>query len=322
MCGINGIYTFSGNKFEHKCIHDMNDALAQRGPDAAGTFLDDHILLGHRRLSIIDLDAQSNQPFKSPDGRYVLVFNGEIYNYKEIRANINNYTFSTAGDTEVVMAAFINYGENCVNYFNGMFAFAIWDTVKKELFLARDRMGIKPLYYVLTNDLIVFSSSIKAILATNLIDRRLSSDGLVDYLRYQTVHAPYTIIEGVFCLLPGQHLTVNEEHEPVFKTYWTLMDAKNSTSNSISATQATIRTKLTESVERRLVADVPSGAFLSGGIDSSILVALMSQLKAEKVDTFSVTFSEEQFSESTYARLIASKFGTRHHEIMLHVDEF
>lgn len=322
MCGINGIYTFSGNKFENSLISKMNAALAQRGPDAEGSFTVDHILLGHRRLSIIDPNPHSNQPFKSHDGRYVLVFNGEIYNYKAIKAGLNQYAFLTDGDTEVVLAAFIQYGEDCVKHFNGMFAFAIWDSVKKELFLARDRMGIKPLYYVLTNDLIIFSSSVKAILATNLIERKLSSSGLVDYLRYQTVHAPYTLVDGVFCLMPGQLLTVNEEHEPVFKTYWNLTDAINSSNNSISVVQRTIREKLTESVERRLIADVPSGAFLSGGIDSSILVALMSQLKTDKVDTFSVAFKEEEFSEATYARMIAEKFGTNHHEIMLSVDEF
>lgn len=322
MCGINGIYKFSGIRYDSKIIGQMNDALAQRGPDAEGTFVDKHVFLGHRRLSIIDLDEKSNQPFSSQDGRYTLVFNGEIYNYKSIRADLTEYNFRTKGDTEVVLAAYIKYGANCLRLFNGMFAFAIWDNVKKELFIARDRLGIKPLYYVLNNDEIIFSSAIKSILATNLIRRKLSSDGIVDYLRYQTVHAPYTIIEGVFSLLPGQHLTISEEHEPVFKTYWSPTKDFKSASNSISEVQSVVREKLSEAVDLRLVSDVPFGAFLSGGIDSSIIVALMAKERDQKIDTFSVSFKEEKFSEAKYAKEVANLYKTNHHEIELGVDEF
>ena len=300
----------------------MNDAVAQRGPDAEGTYSDDFTVLGHRRLSIIDPELHSNQPFQSANGRYVMVFNGEIYNFKSLRTQLTNHVFSTDGDTEVLLAAYQFYGESCVNHLNGMFAFAIWDKVKKTLFLARDRMGIKPLYYVLTNDEIVFSSSIKAILSTGLINRKLSEEGLHDYLRYQTVHAPYTLVEGVFSLMPGQHLTVSEEHEPVFKTYWSLTADYLSGSNSINQVKEEIKNRLTRSVERRLVTDVPFGAFLSGGIDSSILVGLMSQLKDTKIDTFSVAFKEEEFSEAGFARQIANQYQTNHHEIELGANEF
>ncbi|NOQ73151.1 MAG: asparagine synthase (glutamine-hydrolyzing) [Crocinitomix sp.] len=322
MCGINGIYKFSGNSYDPKLIANMNDALAQRGPDAEGTFTDQHIFLGHRRLSILDPTEQSNQPFKSKDGRYVMVFNGEIYNFKSIKSELNEYAFTTESDTEVVLAAYIKYGENCLRLFNGMFAFAIWDTVDKTLFIARDRLGIKPLYYVLNNEEIIFSSSLKAILATDLIARKISEEGLVDYLRYQTVHAPYTILDGVFMLMPGQQLTVSEEVEPRFKTYWSPTKDYTKASNSVSEVQKEVQNKLSESVERRLVSDVPFGAFLSGGIDSSIIVALMSQQHDQKIDTFSVAFKEEKFSEAQFARQVAEKYQTNHHEIELGVDEF
>lgn len=322
MCGINGIYKFSTNDYSTDIIRLMNAALAQRGPDASGEYVDENIHLGHQRLSIIDPVEGSNQPFKSADGRYVLVFNGEIYNYKEIKSQLTDYNFKTSGDTEVVLAAFMKYGENCLRMFNGMFAFAVWDSVEKNLFIARDRLGIKPLYYVLTNEQIIFSSSLKSILKTGLIHRKIAKDGLVDYLRYQTVHAPYTIIEGVFMLMPGQQLTVNEANPPKFKTYWKLTKDVHRAGNSIREVQQSVREKLTASVENRLVADVPFGAFLSGGIDSSIIVALMAEQGGIKVDTFSIAFKEEEYSEAVYAKQIADQYKTNHHEIELDVNEF
>lgn len=322
MCGINGVYKFSGNSYDPNIIAKMNDTLAQRGPDAEGIFTDDHIFLGHRRLAILDPTEQSNQPFKSHDGRYIMVFNGEVYNFKSIKAELTDYPFTTTSDTEVVLAAYIKYGENCLRMFNGMFAFAIWDTVDKKLFIARDRLGIKPLYYVLNNDEIIFSSSIKSILASNLVNRKISEEGLVDYLRYQTVHAPYTIIEGLFMLMPGQQITLSEEMEPKFKTYWNPTKDFYKASNSLSDVQDQVQNKLSESVERRLVSDVPFGAFLSGGIDSSIIVALMSEKHDQKIDTFSVSFKEEEFSEAKYAKQVADLYKTNHHEIELGVDEF
>lgn len=322
MCGINGIYQFSKRTFDAGKIEAMNAASAHRGPDAEGTYVDDHVMLGHRRLSIVDPKSSSNQPFHSPDGRFVLIFNGEIYNYQEVRSKIDDYTFVTKGDTEVVLAAYRKFGVNCLRLFNGMFAFSVWDKEKKELFVARDRLGIKPLYYYRSDDEFLFSSSIKALLATDLIPRKLNDQALVDYLRYQTVHAPHTILEGVFMLMPGEYIVLNEENGASYRQYWSMTNDWEKASLSISEVQQTVRQKLTESVERRLMADVPFGAFLSGGIDSSIIVALMSEQMDQKVDTFSVVFREDEFSERKYAKEMADRYQTQHHEIELSVEEF
>ena len=322
MCGINGIFKFSGHQYDQSLIQQMNIALEQRGPDAEGTYTDDYVLLGHRRLSIIDPVAHSNQPISSSDGRYTLIFNGEIYNFRELKTSLKEYAFHTASDTEVVLAAYQKYGADCVRHFNGMFAFAIWDKVEKKIFLARDRMGIKPLYYVLTDDQILFSSSIKSILATDLLDRKLSYEGLLDYLRYQTVHAPHTIIEGVFMLMPGQTFIVGESHPPQFNTYWKLTDQHIDAGRSVSEIQGEVRNRLSDSVALRMMADVPFGAFLSGGIDSSIIVGLMAEHSERKVDTFSVVFDESELSERPYAQKIADRFNTQHHEIELNPSAF
>ena len=322
MCGINGIYEFSGYKKATGLIEKMNTALAQRGPDAEGVYKDDFIHLGHRRLSIIDTDDRSNQPFQSEDGRYTLVFNGEIYNFRELKNQLTDYSFRTDSDTEVVLAAYMKWGSHCLRAFNGMFAFAIWDKEQKELFIARDRLGIKPLYYVLTDEEIIFSSSIKSILSTDLVPAKIASDSLVDYLRFQTVHGPYTLIEGVFMLLPGQQLLINEEVGVKFDYYWSLVQDYNAVQDDLTGVHSNVRSLLSESVEKRMMSDVPFGAFLSGGIDSSIVVALMSEAHSQKVDTFSVTFKENEFSEGEYARMIADRYKTNHHEIELSVEEF
>ena len=322
MCGINGIYQFSGFSHPSETIGVMNDALKHRGPDAEGIYKDEFTHLGHKRLSVIDLNERSNQPFKSEDGKCVMVFNGEIYNYKEIKSQLSDYKFSTDSDTEVVLAAFQKWGPKCLRAFNGMFAFAVWNLEKKELFIARDRMGIKPLYYVLTDEEIIFSSSIRSILKTTLIEKKVRENSLIDYLRYQTVHAPFTMIEGVFELMPGQQLLINETEGIQFSTYWSATTEFKSSKDDLGQTKSNIRRLLSESVERRLVSDVPFGAFLSGGIDSSILVGLMSEIHDKRIDTFSVVFKENQFSEGQYAQEMARKYNTNHHEIELSVEDF
>ena len=321
MCGINGIYKFSGITYPKSIIENMNSTMAHRGPDADEVYVDDYIHLGHRRLSIIDTSDRANQPFVSQDERYVLTFNGEIYNFKTIKASLPDYNFVTNSDTEVVLAAYMKWGEQCVKYFNGMFAFAVWDKVSKSLFIARDRMGIKPLYYALDNAQIIFSSSVKSILSTGLVKRKLNQAGVVDYLRFQTVHAPYTIIENIYSLLPGQYMLIDEEKQEI-KTYWSPVENYQIVKPNKPEIIKNIQDKLSESVERRLMSDVPFGAFLSGGIDSSIIVALMAKKHQQKVDTFSVVFDENEFSEAKFAQQIAKQYKTNHHEIKLSVESF
>jgi len=332
MCGINGIFGLNDGEKALSLITRMNDALAHRGPDDAGVFEGEGIVLGHRRLSIIDLSNAGHQPMHSSDKRYTVVYNGELYNFKELRfelqriavnSNQKVYSFSTQTDTEVILAAFQRWGKECVRYFNGMFAFAIWDHLERKLFIARDRLGIKPLYYYAHGDLFLFSSEIRALLVTGLIPRKIDPAGLADYLRYQTVQAPKTIIKGVGMLLPGQLAFVSTDGIHA-EQYWNLGDVASVPSPEVGyeVVCKQVNELLLKSVERRLVADVPFGAFLSGGIDSSIIVALMSQVASGKVKTFSVSFDEAEFSEAVYARQVAEKYGTEHHEIKLKISDF
>ncbi len=332
MCGINGVLVLNGIKPNGSVIRLMNDALVHRGPDDEGIYEDELISLGHRRLSIIDLSSAGHQPFLSHDKRYCIVYNGELYNFRELRFELQRiavgsthsaYPFVTQTDTEVILAAYIRWGKDCLKHFNGMFAFAIWDSLEKRLFIARDRLGIKPIYYYSKQNLFLFSSEIRALLKSELVPRKVDHESLVDYLRYQTVHAPKTIIQGVGMLMPGQLAIVSDKGIEV-EQYWEASSYAQTKSPDISYENACARVQelLLRSVERRLVADVPFGAFLSGGIDSSIVVGLMSRIAPVKVKTFSVSFDESEFSEARYAKIIAEKFKTEHHEIKLKVSDF
>ncbi len=324
MCGINGIYNIHKVDQPKNLIQQMNLASKHRGPDYTGIYSDEDVVLGHNRLSIIDLDEASNQPMRSEDDELILIFNGEIYNYKELRELLEKrHDFKTSGDTEVVLAAYKRWGPACLNHFNGMFGMAIWDKQKRELFVARDRLGIKPLYYYDNLEQFAFSSEIRSLLELPFVERKINEDALVDYLRYGTVHAPRTIINGVRMLLPGHYILLNTDGIKTHQ-YWNVNLHHSSESFNQSYDQVKARTKelFYESVEQRLVADVPFGAFLSGGIDSSAVVGAMSEISTNKVNTFSVTFAEEEFSEAKYARKIAEKFNTHHHEIKLSPDDF
>lgn len=323
MCGINGIFGLKDQNRLEKTIVTMNRCIEHRGPDDTGTFCDHHLALGHQRLSILDLSEAGHQPMKSFDGRYVVVFNGEIYNYRELKGELGEYQYSSTTDTEVILAAYMKWGKGCVEKFNGMFAFAIWDTNQKELFIARDRLGIKPLYYYKDENLFLFSSEVRALLESELIPKNINRSALVDYLKYQTVHAPETMVKGVQMLMPGHYMTITEDKTAV-KKYWNLSDHVQPTDSNGDYAQIkqAVRKKLEKAVERRMIADVPIGAFLSGGIDSSAIVALMSQISPGNVKTFSVTFDESKYSEAPYARMIAEKFDTEHTEIRLTPDDF
>ncbi|MDQ3110656.1 MAG: asparagine synthase (glutamine-hydrolyzing), partial [Bacteroidota bacterium] len=321
MCGINGIIYLDSKTDAEQQVRKMNDVLAHRGPDDAGIFSEPGISLGHRRLSIIDLSPAGHQPMSFQNDRYTIIYNGELYNFREIRHQLNDVSFQTNSDTEVILAAYAKWGEACLDHFNGMFAFAIYDKQSRELFIARDRLGIKPVYYSLTKNHLTFSSELRGIFASGLVKKTLDKESLQDYLRYQTVHAPATIIENVKMLLPGHFMRV-KGGQVEMKCWWSLKIKPVDVAPSIDEVQKNVRKLLRDAVERRLVADVPFGAFLSGGIDSSIVVGLMSEVATSPVNTFSVTFDDSEFSEAVYARQIAKKYKTIHHEIKLKPEDF
>ena len=296
----------------------MNNSLSHRGPDDHGTFFKNTIGLGHRRLSIIDLSSAGHQPMTTKDGRFTIIYNGELYNYKEIKKELINYEFVSTSDTEVILASFVQWGAQCVNRFNGMFAFAIWDDKEKSLFVARDRLGIKPLYYFEDDQNFIFSSEIRALLESGLIPRALNLSCIPEYLAYQTIHAPNTIVKNVKMLEPGCSITVTGTSSRI-KKYWNIFDylKKNEHELVYEEIKSEVRKKLLSSVEKRMVADIPFGAFLSGGIDSSIIVALMSQVSKNPIKTFSVSFEYSKFNETEHALTIAKMYRTDHHELLL-----
>lgn len=317
MCGITGIISYEYQTQQNLYIQQLTDQVRHRGPDAQGIFSEGIVALGHRRLSIIDLSEAANQPFFDASERYVLVFNGEIYNFQDIRSQLSTYPFRTCSDTEVIVAAYATWGADCLTHFNGMFALAIWDRIEDTLFFARDRLGIKPFYYYWNGETFAFSSEIRSLLAGGFIPKQINLQGLHDYLRYQAVIAPHTMVQDISQLLPGQYGYLRSK-QLSFHTYWTITRPSLFASpHSEKEAQQKVRALFFDAVERRMVSDVPLGAFLSGGIDSSAVVAAMAAHSAEPINTFSVTFSEQDFDESSYAAIIAKKFNTRHTPILL-----
>ena len=323
MCGISGILGIASPEEAGKVLDAMNGAIAHRGPDDCGSFVVPGVALGQRRLSIIDLSCAGHQPMLSADGNLVLIFNGEIYNYRELKQELQEYPYQTQTDTEVILAAWEKWGRECVHHFNGMFAFVIWDKAKNEVYLFRDRLGIKPLYYYQQEQCLLFCSEVRGLLASGLVPRKLNRAALADYLRYQTVHAPETMVQGVQMLLPGHYIHISKG-EMTIAPYWSPEKnySREAEGKSYEAVKQDVRDLLRQAVARRLVADVPFGAFLSGGIDSSAIVGLMSQVASQRVKTFCVVFEEEAFSEAKYAAAIAKKFNTDHTEIKLTPDDF
>ena len=322
MCGIAGILYFDQH---HKAREDdvkaMTDAMAHRGPDADGCYSKDQVLLGHRRLSIIDLSESANQPFADNSGRYELIFNGEIYNFREIREQLD-YSFKTSGDTEVIVAAYSRWGVKCLQYLKGMFTIAIWDNERKELFMARDRMGVKPLYYFYSDQVFVFASEIRGILATGLVPRVINEEAIKEFLNFQSIGSPHSIIRGIMQLEAASYLTIRSGKVEIQK-YW---DITNSQVEFDFSDKKKVYDKtrdlLKKSVERRLISDVPLGAFLSGGIDSSAVVGLMAEVSTARPNTFTIGFHEKEFDESEYASIIAKRFNTKHEQVLMHPSVF
>jgi len=322
MCGISGIAGLDNEIQRNTVIRKMNDSMKHRGPDADGFYIDTHVALGHRRLSIIDLSTSANQPFKDNSERYVLVFNGEIYNFREIKARLKDYAFKTSGDTEVVIAAFDKWGPACLEHFKGMFAIAIWDKKEKALFLARDRFGVKPLYYYDNDGVLLFASEIRAILASGLVSPSLNEHGLYDYLMFQSVVTPATLIKDIK-QLPAGHYMTKQNGVTDIKKYWSVTDNISSIEeHSYEEIKKRVRDLLYKSVERRLVSDVPLGTFLSGGIDSSIIAGVMAETNTEQTNAFTIAFDEENYDESDYAELIARKFNLKHTKVLLRANDF
>jgi asparagine synthase (glutamine-hydrolysing) len=323
MCGIAGIAGLTGGPVLESVIRKMTDRLAHRGPDAEGFFISDEAALGHRRLSIIDLSEVANQPLFDPTGRYSIILNGEIYNYKELRSTFPNYPYRTNGDSETILAAYMERGADCLSLLNGMFAFAIWDDERKEMFVARDRLGVKPLYYHQSVDgTFLFASEIRALLESGFVDKRLDRSAVFEYLMYQSVYSPRTIVENVRQLPAGCYGVFKNSAFSIVP-YWKIENTSSDIAPPTSRAEAVreVRELFARSIERRMVSDVPVGAFLSGGIDSSAVVAMMSQVSDQPVNSFSVVFDDKGFDESQYSDRIAKKFNTRHTEIRLTADD-
>jgi asparagine synthase (glutamine-hydrolysing) len=323
MCGICGELRFDKSAPEMGALRRMTAKLARRGPDHEGFFNGDVLAFGHRRLAIIDLSAHADQPMVDMDLQLALVFNGTIYNYKELRAELleMGYDFFSEGDSEVIIKAYHAWGENCVQRFYGMFAFAIWDMRDKTLFLARDRLGIKPLYYALEGTQLRFASTLQALLAAGGVDTSLDPVALHHHFTlHSVVPAPRTILRGVKKLPPAHTMTFTATGDVKLGRYWSLDATRPANPLSEQEWLVATRTVLTRAVERhRLASDVPVGVLLSGGLDSSLLVGLLAD-HVDDLNTFSIGFEEvagEQADEFEYSDLMAKHFNTRHHKFAI-----
>lgn len=320
MCGICGIINFDSKKMvSEKLLNSMMNSIRHRGPDDEGNFVDQNIGLGLRRLSVIDIEG-GKQPQKNEDGACQIVFNGEIYNYPELRkmCEQKRHRFSTQSDTETILHLYEDLGINCVLPLNGMFAFAIYDRRNRCLTLARDRLGIKPLYYADTGNSLVFASEIKAILCHPEVSQEIDPIALDHYLTYRYVTGARTIFQNIKKLLPGHILTCRNGYIHT-QSYWKLsFTPGHNKSEQDTADELTDR--LEQSIRRQMVSDVPYGALLSGGIDSSLIVALMSQASNRPVKTFSIGFEENSYNELDHARQISEHFSSDHHELIVRPD--
>jgi asparagine synthase (glutamine-hydrolysing) len=323
MCGIAGFTNF-GNAIGNinEIIEDMTNTLKHRGPDDSGTYITCNVALGQTRLSVIDLNF-GHQPMISEDGRYVIVYNGEVYNYKEIRKTMEEkgYKFRTQSDTEVILKAYIEYGEECLQLFNGMFALVIYDTDRKNLFIARDRLGVKPLYYTVQNKNIIFASEIKAILKYPNIPRNPNLNGISSYLGYRYVVGNETLFENIYVLEAGHYMICNEYGINKVK-YWDIPIIEEEEDLGEEYYKVKVKELLSESVKYRMISDVPIGAYLSGGLDSSIVVAIMAKLSDKPIKTYTIGFREEGYNEFDYSRLMANIYNTNHHEILMNSDDY
>lgn len=321
MCGICGKLIFKDERVDQSLLKAMCDTLTHRGPDDVGYYTSAHIGLGQRRLSIIDLSPEAAAPLCNEDGTIWLVCNGEVYNFHELRENLveKGHTFRTGTDIEVIIHLYEEYGAECLDKMRGMFAFAVWDESKNILFAARDRLGKKPLCYCRTAGSLVFGSEIKAITKDPQVSVSPNLYAIDSYLTYQYVPSPVTAFEGINKLPPGHYLTCTTDGQLNVHQYWAAPLAEKTDMPREEIAERLID-MLSESVRLRMISDVPLGAFLSGGIDSGLVVALMAQNSSRPVKTFSIGFTEDRFNELPFARLVAERYGTEHQEFTLEQD--
>ena len=326
MCGINGFIQFKRQRSKeelYNLVHDMNEQIIHRGPDHEGMYADDICSLGMRRLSIIDLQG-GYQPIWNENHSKVIIFNGEIYNYRELKSTLQSkgYSFKTNSDTEVALLAYDEYGNDCFNLLEGMFALAIYDTEKREWVLARDRVGEKPLYYHLNERFCIFGSELKSLVHTGLLKKEIDREALSTYFQLTYIPAPRTIFSDIYKLMPGTYMKIDEAGHQKECRYWNLKpQEKIEEYQDYSKCKSELREKLFASVERRMISDVPLGAFLSGGFDSSIVVGIMSHISNQRINTFNIAFKEKQYDESELAKLVAKKNHTNHTELRLDWNE-
>jgi asparagine synthase (glutamine-hydrolysing) len=317
MCGIAGLIDRRGDGVSADTLLRMQGSLTHRGPDDAGIYVNENVGLVHTRLSIIDLGT-GHQPMCNEDGTIWIVFNGEIYNYKELQVDLaaKGHAFRTSCDTEVIVHLYEEYGLDCASHLNGMFAFAIWDQNARRLLLARDRMGVKPLYYAITDRHFVFGSEVKALFQSRAIEPECNEHRIPEYLVFRAVAGTETLFKNVRHVPPG-HVLVLESGEPKLSAYWSLgrhpLDEASDEGEYIDRVSALLE----DSVRLRLRSDVPLGTFCSGGIDSSLVTAVAAKMQGAPLNTFSVGFEEEAYDERKYARLVSQRYGTKHHEVVV-----
>lgn len=323
MCGIVGIvYRDNSRKVSEPKLVDMRDLLVHRGPDDQGLFIDGNVGMGHRRLSIIDLNT-GHQPMSNEDETFWIVFNGEIYNFQDLRKDLlkKGHVFRTKSDTEVIIHLYEEKGEDCAADLNGIFAFAIWDQKDRSLFMARDHMGIKPLYYAMTKEVFLFSSELKSIVRSGHLEARCNEEVIPEYFMFRHVSGENTLFKGVKSLLPG-HSMVLKDGEIRMNEYWSPFPKEAEKNISFETATEELSWLIGDSVKKQLISDVPLGTFCSGGVDSSLVTAVASRLIGRPISTFSVGFHENGYDETSYARVVSKQYGTHHNEVKVTNQEF
>jgi asparagine synthase (glutamine-hydrolysing) len=325
MCGIVGIWSPQGigeREMSRRNLAGMAATIAHRGPDGQGVWVDDNIGLAHARLAVIDLSDAAAQPMADFQNELHIVYNGEIYNYRELREELIGlgHRFKSQSDTEVLLEGYRRWGMDVLSRLNGMFAFALWDSRAGELVLARDRVGKKPLYYAQIGDKFLFASEIKAILMWPGVERTPDYDAVHQYLTYQYVPAPSTAFRGIRKLPPASYMIINAKGRPNTQTYWSLPRPGQDVRRPVAELEQELRDQFDGAVKRRLISDVPLGAFLSGGVDSASVVASMAHATSAPIKTFTIGFDEPAYDERRYAKLVSDRYGTEHHEFVVSPD--